>query len=763
MRALIMVMIFAGSALMVYNIIRYGIFVRNSRNLEQQTMRLGLLAVPLVLLVFFLVGYIVVGISGIADLMMAAILFGGSIFVFLLLMVMFNIIRHIRDTDRVLAHRYEEMRTELNAMTQDFLAAFLVNLTKDEVEERAGAYLYDSDYEHDVYSELLRSRAGNVLDAAYAGPENSVFRREELLRRYGEGQTSVSEVMLVRRKDGEAGYVRFSATLSKMPVSGDIIAFITEMPYNEEVIRQTLLEDVLMDQYDRIAYLIDGKYRVVISNAGKKSGLLLPDDEDDTYESLYLNYILPTMVRDGEKTAGPNPLRLSVIDKALAESKVYDVNAPFLIDGTKRYKHVVFYRIDKDSKFYLMLISDATSVQEEQTAQNQRLSDALEEAVSAKEASSRFFARVSHDLRTPVDGILETARKAAAAKDLEEVKAQMARIDATGRRLNSLLDDLFAMSSIDSGEMELEEKPTDLRAFAEELAEHFAGERPEKHLRITADTAGLRDKVAYCDENRLRRVLGRLMVNSCVFVPEGGTIRLSITQGPEQDGEFRDYEFCIRNAGMEIPEDVRERFFEETGWEQSQRREELPGVGLGMAVAKAFVDAMGGTIRISSDKDGDTQVLLNFSFRPAPQVAEAEKKPEKNREEAGEALHVLLVDDNELNREIGELMLTGEGWTVDLAADGAEAVERVKTAPSGTFDAILMDVNMPVMDGYEATRTIRALPDGQKASLPVIALTASTSQEGSEKARAAGMNGFASKPIDPAVIRRELARIRDGK
>ena len=182
-----------------------------------------------------------------------------------------------------------------------------------------------------------------------------------------------------------------------------------------------------------------------------------------------------------------------------------------------------------------------------------------------------------------------------------------------------------------------------------------------------------------------------------------------------------------------------------------------------MAVAKAFVDAMGGTIRISSDKDGDTQVLLNFSFHPAPQVAEAEEKPEKSLEEAGEALHVLLVDDNELNREIGELMLTGEGWTVDLAADGAEAVERVKTSPSGTFDAILMDVNMPVMDGYEATRTIRALPDGQKASLPVIALTASTSQEGSEKARAAGMNGFASKPIDPAFIRRELARIRDGK
>ena len=279
MGALITVMIFAGSALMIYNIIRYGVFVKDSRTLEQQTMRMGMLVVPLILLVFFLVGYIVVGLSGIADLMMASILLGGSIFVFLLLMVMYGIIGHIRDTDRVLAHRYEEMRTELNAITRDSLAAFLVNLTRDEVEERAGSFLYDSDYETDVYSELLQARKAYVLDAA--GKEtDSTFRREELLRRYEEGHTSVSKVLLVRRKDGEAGYVRMTATLSKMPVSGDIVAFIIERPYNEEVIQKALLEDVLMDQYDRIAYLIDGKYRVIISNTGKKKGLLLPDDED---------------------------------------------------------------------------------------------------------------------------------------------------------------------------------------------------------------------------------------------------------------------------------------------------------------------------------------------------------------------------------------------------------------------------------------------------------------------------------------------------
>ena len=759
MRALITVLIFAGSALMVFNIIRYTVFLRDSKKLEQQSMKFGVLTIPLLLLIFFLVGYVVLGFAGIADLLMALIMFGGSVFVFMLLMVMFAIIRHIRDTDRVLANRYEEMRTELNAMTKDSLAAFLVNLTKDEVEERTGEYLYDSDYAHDVYSELLHARAEYLIDASGEGAGHSAFRREELLRLYSEGQTSVSEVLLVRRKNGEAGYVNLSATLSKMPVSGDVVAFIIERPYNEEVIRKALLESVLMDQYDRIAYLIDGEYRVIISNAGKKAGLLLPDDEDDTYESLYLNYILPAMVREGDTASGPNPLRLSVIDKALAEEEVYDVNAPFFLDGAKRYKNVVFYRIDKASKFYLMLVSDSTRVQEEQTAQNQRLSDALAEAVQARNARSDFFARVSRDLRAPLDGILEHTQRASTAKDPAEVRAQMEQIDASGRRLRSLLDDLFDMNVIDSGAVELEEKPADLRALAEDIAAQFSGKHPEKRLHFRTDTSGLRESVVYCDETRLRRVLCRLMENSCAFAPEEGTVTLTVSQGEESAPKGREYEFCIRNKGLEIPADALESIFTETGWDQSEKREELTGVGLGMAVAKTFVDAMGGSIRVASEKDGDTKVMLVFTFRPVPE-APAENAAAETSEAAGEALHVLLVDDNALNREIGELMLTGDGWTVELAADGAEAVEKVSTAPAGTFDLILMDVNMPVMNGYAATAAIRALPEEAKAALPVIALTASTSQEGAEEARAAGMDGFASKPIDPAAIRRELARIR---
>ena len=198
-----------------------------------------------------------------------------------------------------------------------------------------------------------------------------------------------------------------------------------------------------------------------------------------------------------------------------------------------------------------------------------------------------------------------------------------------------------------------------------------------------------------------------------------------------------------------------DRVFEMDAWAMSPRNEELPGVGLGMAVAKAFVDLMGGTVFARTRDDGDTEFTIRLAFPPAYTEPEAPAEPA-----AGDLdLHILLVDDNEINREIAELMLTAEGWTVEQAADGAQAVERITAAPPGTFDLVLMDVQMPVMNGYEATAAIRALPDAAKAAIPIIAVTANAYQEDANEALAAGMDGYISKPIDPAVIRSMVGRV----
>jgi len=233
-------------------------------------------------------------------------------------------------------------------------------------------------------------------------------------------------------------------------------------------------------------------------------------------------------------------------------------------------------------------------------------------------------------------------------------------------------------------------------------------------------------------------------------------VDLSVQQTDAEDPERGTYEFRIRNDGLPIPPDKIDHVFEMDAWAHSQWDEALPGVGLGMAVAKSFVDLMGGTVFARTREDGDTELVIRLDFPPAR--TEPEPLPTEEETEALQ-LHVLLVDDNEINREIAELMLTAEGWTVEQAADGAQAVERITAAPAGTFDLILMDVQMPVMNGYEATAAIRALPDAAKAALPIIAVTANAYEEDANAAIAAGMDGYTTKPIDPAAIRSIVARV----
>ena len=739
MQLLIRILIILGSVLMVYNILRYGRFLKMSLETEQESGKSGLLTVPLLLLVFFLVGYLAVAVSGIADLLMASILLGGSIFVFLLLTVMYSIVGRLRDSDKLLSGRYEEMKEELAALTKDSMAAFRVNLTTDEVEERSGAYLYDSDLELDRYTQLLEARRARVLEwGEDAQPD--LFTREGLLKQYEEGHTAVSERLLIRRSDGEPSFVSFEAALRKKPVSGDVVAFLIERPCNEETVRQALTDKVLMDQYDRIAYIVEGKSFVMASNYGKKEGVLLPAGED-TYESLYLNYILPALDRDREQAPGqPNPLRLSVIDKALEEKDVYEVSAPFVIDGARRYKQFSFYRIAGKAKFYLMLLADSTGVQEEQARQNRLLSEALAESERSNASRARFFASISHDLRMPLETILRSAAEAKAGAGNGPVCSQLQQVESAGRQLESMMNDLLALSG---AETEAEPAPTDLRALAEGLAARFTAPDPAQGPLFRADTAGLTEPRVLCDAGRLERILSRLLENSCVFVPAGETVTLSVTEEGEASEGRRIYEFRIFNPGSEIPQEVLGRLFDAAAWNESEHAGRLPGVRLGMNVAREYTERMGGAIEAFSRPGEGSEFRIRLPLAPAPEAPAAEEAP------AARDLHILLVDDNEINREIGEMMLSAEGFTVGLACDGAEAVEK---AAGGGWDLILMDVQMPVMGGYEATAKIRALPDPALAAVPIIALTANADPESAAEAVAAGMDGHAAKPLDPVKL-----------
>ena len=750
MHLFIQILIYLGSALMVFNIIRYAAFVKYRVELEQHNRQNGVLVVPLLLLIFFLIGYFFVGISGMADMMMAAILFFGSVYVFLMLLVMFSIIHRIQDTEQVLSAHYKEMKEELDAMVKDTLAVFRVNLTKDEVEERSGEYLFDTDLELDKYSELLAARRANVLDCDFTLPESQLFTREGLLRHFQEGHTAARIIRLIRRRDGVVTYVIMEATLARKPASGDIVAFLVERPYNLEMVQQFLETRVLMDQYDRIGYIIDGKYQDVISNEGKKKNLLLPDNAGETYEEIYLNFILPTM--EWSLDQGPNPLRPSVVDRALQEKDVYEVNTPFMLNGERRFKRIVFYAMDQRAKYYLMLITDSTAVHEEQARQTRQLQDALDEAVRSNRARTRFFTGVSHEVRTPMNSIMGFTKMAREEKDPEKQREYLDKVELSGRQLLGLMDDLLASSLIQTGQLELEQEPVELDKLAMSLSENSCVVAAQKNITVTVDCSGLRDTRVLGDSMRLAQIMRRLIENACHYTPANGEIGLTVSQTGEEDPEPGTYLIRIRNGGSCIPEDVLDKIFQESAWENSASQGTLPGVGVGMSVTKAYIDAMNGTVSVASSPESGTEFTIRLPLVSLPPEEETEE------EQADAAYSVLLVDDNEINREIGELMLTGVGFTVDLAENGAEAVEKVKSSAPGRYDAVLMDVQMPVMNGFEATAAIRALEDPALARIPIIALTANAYQEDANAALDAGMDGYTTKPLDPEKIIAEIQK-----
>ena len=536
--------------------------------------------------------------------------------------------------------------------------------------------------------------------------------------------------------------------MTKKPASGDVVAFLVERSYNVEIVRQTLLERVLMDQYDRISYIIDGKYHDLISNMGKKERLLLPDEAGETYEEVYLNYLLPTM--QWNTADGPNPMRPSVIDKALAERDTYHVNAPFILDGELRHKHIIFYVIDRKAKYYLMLITDATAVQEEQSERNRELQDALEDAMRSNEARTRFFTNVSHDLRTPMNGILGFTKMAREEQDPVKRREYLDRVELSGNQLLGQMDDLLAMSLIYSGKLDLREEPLDLEQAAASIREMGCMEADQKNVAIRVDTSGLRERRVLGDELRLTQVMRRLLNNACHYTPAGGEVSLSLSQTGDTDPAPGTYVLSIRSTGQPIPEDVLDRIFQKSAWEKSTALNALPGVGLGMTVTKAYIDAMHGDVTVANTPEGGAEFVIRLPLVSLPPEDEA---PQPDR-----AYSVLLVDDNEINREIGELMLTGAAFTVDLAENGAEALEKLSGAAPGAYDAVLMDIQMPVMNGYEATAAIRALEDPEKARIPIIALTANAYQEDMSAALKAGMDGYATKPLVPEKIVAELAK-----
>ncbi len=765
MGILIHVLIYFGSTLMIYNIIRYRGFLRQLRRMESMAELRRSALIPLVLLICFLAGYLTVGFFGKPDLVIALILSGGSIYVSLVLLFLYRIIAQAERNEERLGALYSELRGSLDDLTKDSLSVFRVNLTKDLIEERDGSGLYDSDLAARSYTELTDARREYHL-IEQSESEDRLFARDGLIRHFQEGHTTAEEVGFIRAASGQTCFVRRKATLATQPVTGDVIAFITERVNNDEMVNEALLNKALVGQFDMITYLVDGRYGVVIGDRGAaKKGSIFPERNDGWYEDYVQRQLAPVLCgTEEEKAAALAALDAAEVERRLAESEPYEVNLACEIGGETYYKRFVFYTVNREARFYLLLKSDTTDARREELERNRRLQDALEEARRASAAKTVFLSNMSHDIRTPMNAIIGYTNLARRdGNDLEQVRGYLDKIESSSQYLLALINDVLEMSRIESGKLELEPAPVDLRALLDEIRDMFASQMREKGIAFEVSNAELRNGHVLCDKNRLNRVLLNLLSNAYKFTPAGGSVSVTLRQcGGGQEG-FGDYELRVRDSGIGMSEEFAARVFDAFERERNSTVSGIQGTGLGMAITKSIVDMMGGTIEVRSEPGQGTEFIirLNLPLREdAEPSGEADAAPRENGEvpDFGR-IRVLLVEDNEINREIAAALLEEMGFLLDTAENGKRAVEKVAASEPGYYGLILMDVQMPVMGGYEAARQIRSLADPALARLPIIAMTANAFSEDIREAEKAGMNGHIAKPLDVPHMRRTLQTV----
>lgn len=470
-----------------------------------------------------------------------------------------------------------------------------------------------------------------------------------------------------------------------------------------------------------------------LSGYMRQIGFYVPNTEDSNLLSILNKYVRSVPVKDVH----------GYLTKALSSK---NINTPVNLIRTNP---VLVIAVSVSFLFLMSLVVMLVIYGRANKKRNEQL-----QAASA--AKSDFLSRMSHDMRTPMNGIIGLTGLTLDIDQLpEEVVSNLHKINESSRYLLSLINDTLDMNKIENGRIALNVEPTDLPTFFDQMVSVTKVTADQKNVRLSIEDCSREVPAVLLDRVRVQQIFFNLASNAIKFTPEGGEVGVTwcCTQ---QDKRQVKLDLTISDTGVGISPEFLPKVFEPFEQEGDMTTAPYAGTGLGLSIAKSLVDTMGGTISAKSEKGVGSEFLVSLTFAAAEDVvvAVASEKPSLS---CLKGTHVLLCEDHPLNARIAQQLLEKAGMIVDCATNGQEAVDAFAKSGNGFYDAVLMDVRMPVMDGLTATREIRALNRDDVGSVPIIAMTANAFDEDVQKSREAGMSAHLAKPVEPAVLYDTLA------
>lgn len=674
-------------------------------------------------------------------------------------------ITDLKKQEELLKEQYDSAQLFLNSVSGTYIATRRVNLTRNRIESVKGRNPLAEAQGMTVYDDYVAALLSAVPGKIDRKKCEAFYSRECLLAAYDKGERSRYLEYPYRTPDGNMAWVRNTISLTKRPGDGDVIAFSAVSDINRETLVGAVMDKLATTHYDNISCFDAKNGRIVFyfSPDGTLGGM--PVRTGDPYE-LRMREYNERYVTEPDREECTEFMSVANVLRRLDAGERCATAFSVTEDGGRRVKLAEFFYVDREYHLVGLVRTDYTDTQRKQMEQEARLRAALDAAERANAAKSDFLSRMSHDIRTPLNGIIGMTYLTEELELPEKAQENLRKIDMSSKFLLSLINDILDLTKAENDKVELRPEPYSPQEFYDYVDSVFRPLCQEKNQTFIVDAQPPTEVVPMFDKLHINQVLFNLLSNAVKYTPEGGTItyraRFSV---PDENGKLFT-EFEISDNGRGMSREFQQHLFEPFSQEQRQDASDARGSGLGLAIVKRLLDLMGGTITVRSEPNMGSSFTVNMTIDSIPLEAYAGTAAEKDTGAGAEDLagrRVLLCEDHPLNQEIARSLLENRRMDVTIAEDGKAGVELFRRSPPGSFSAILMDIRMPVMDGYEAARAIRALNRPDAGTVPIIAMTADAFTDDVQKCLDAGMNGHIAKPIEPARLYQTLAESMTGK